>query len=275
MMRNRIAFTVVWLLSGLLVAQNPTQGAAPPNSTASAVPSQSAHSRAADHILQDGTPVKLRLTQNLSSADAKAGQEIFLEVADDIELDGVIVLRRGSPAIGVVTEAEAKRRMGRAGKLSFNITDVLLADDEKAPLRAVNDSSGDSHVKGMTGMMASGVPMAAAPFLLLMHGENTSFPKGTEITAFIDGDMHLNLANFEPAPQPAAQASLVIDSIPTGAEVELDGAPMGHTPLTVAIAPGSHQIAVKKKGFSDWSKTLQVTGGAVHVNAELEQPQAQ
>jgi hypothetical protein len=36
------------------------------------------------------------------------------------------------------------------------------------------------------------------------------------------------------------------------------------------VAPGSHQIAVKKKGFVDWTKTLNVTGGTVHLNAELD-----
>jgi PEGA domain len=70
------------------------------------------------------------------------------------------------------------------------------------------------------------------------------------------------------APTPA-QASLNIDSIPSGADIEIDGAFVGSTPSTVSIAPGSYQIAVKKNGFTDWSKTLSVTGGAIHLNAEL------
>jgi hypothetical protein len=41
----------------------------------------------------------------------------------------------------------------------------------------------------------------------------------------------------------------------------------------VAVATGSHQIAVKRKGFTDWSRTLNVTGGTVHLSAELEQEQ--
>jgi hypothetical protein len=39
----------------------------------------------------------------------------------------------------------------------------------------------------------------------------------------------------------------------------------------VTVATGSHQIAVKKKGFTDWAKTLSITGGTVHLSAELEQ----
>jgi hypothetical protein len=68
-----------------------------------------------------------------------------------------------------------------------------------------------------------------------------------------------------------AQASLNIDSTPTGADIEIDGAFVGDTPSTVSVAPGNHQIVVNKKGFTDWSRTLNVTSGSVHLNAELEQ----
>jgi hypothetical protein len=75
-------------------------------------------------------------------------------------------------------------------------------------------------------------------------------------------------------PGAEAQASLAIDSTPQGADVEIDGAFVGNTPSTVTVAPGSHQITVKKKGFADWTKTMKVTGGSVHLNAELEQAPA-
>jgi CRISPR/Cas system-associated exonuclease Cas4 (RecB family) len=73
---------------------------------------------------------------------------------------------------------------------------------------------------------------------------------------------------------PASQASVTIDSTPPRADIEIDGAFVGNTPSTVSVAPGRHQIAVKKKGFTDWTKTLNVTGGSIHLNAELEQASA-
>jgi hypothetical protein len=75
-------------------------------------------------------------------------------------------------------------------------------------------------------------------------------------------------------PAAATQASLAIDSTPAGADIEIDGAFVGNTPSTVSVAPGSHQIAVKKKGYTGWTKTLNVTGGTIHLNAELEQAPA-
>jgi hypothetical protein len=64
---------------------------------------------------------------------------------------------------------------------------------------------------------------------------------------------------------------LNIDSNPSGADIEIDGAFVGNTPSTISIAPGSHRIATRKKGFADWSRSLNVTGGAIHLNADLEQ----
>jgi hypothetical protein len=92
----------------------------------------------------------------------------------------------------------------------------------------------------------------------------------------------LTLAPASPAPVPTPMsapvtsttgimATLSVESNVPGADIEIDSAFVGNTPSTVSVAPGSHQIAVKKKGFTDWAKTLNVTGGTIHLNAELEQ----
>src|SRR5580658_6616324 len=232
------------------------------------------------HTLVDGTPVKLRLSQTMSSADAKVGQEVPFEVLEDLQVDGITVLPKGATAIGTVTDANPKRSMGRAGKLDMSITYARLADQEKVALRAVKDSKGGGHVGAMTGAIVatSIVFFPAAPLFLFIHGKDITIPQGTEITAFVEGDMHLDMARFAPAspapasaaPNAATQASVIVESTPPGADIEVDGAFVGNTPSTVSVAPGSHQIAVKKKGFADWTKTLNVTGGNVHLNAELE-----
>lgn len=72
------------------------------------------------------------------------------------------------------------------------------------------------------------------------------------------------------APAPA-RASLSIDSIPFGADIEINGAFVGNTPSMVTLAAGSYRITVSKKGYETWNKTLSVSSGIVHLNAELEQ----
>src|SRR5579863_611357 len=77
------------------------------------------------------------------------------------------------------------------------------------------------------------------------------------------------------APQQAAQASLAVDSNPAGADIEIDGGFVGNTPSTLMLAPGSHEVVIRKKGYGAWTWKLNVTGGTVHLNAELEAQAAQ
>ena len=168
--------------------------------------------------------------------------------------------------------------MGRGGVLNISISYARLADQEKVALRATQDSKGGGHVGAMTGAMVatSIVFFPAAPLFLFVHGKDITIPQGTEITAFIQGDMHLDMSRFVTASAaPAAsvrasQANLVIDSTPAGADIEVDGGFVGNTPSTVSVKPGSHEIRVAKKGYVDWKRTLNVTGGEVHLNADLD-----
>src|SRR3984885_14575322 len=280
-MRNCVLSLLSLALCPLLAAQQTIAAANP----ASQSPAQAAAPTGPPqpHTLLDGTPVKLRLSQTISSANAQVGQEIPFEVVEEIKVDNVVVLPKGAVAIGTVTECNPKKSMGRAGKLNLNISYARLADQEKVALRATQDNKGGGHVGAMTGAMVATaiVFFPAAPLFLFVHGKDITIPQGTEITAFIEGDMHLNMANFgvDPAPVAApqapvvAQASLVIDSAPPGADIEIDGAFVGNTPSTIPVTIGSHEITVQKKGFSDWNRKLSVTGGSVHLSADLDPAQ--
>src|SRR5712692_9309651 len=149
--------------------------------------------------LEDGTQIKLRLTRNLSSADAKTGDRVDFEILEDVKVKDMIVIPRGGIAWATVTEAQHKRRMARGGKLNVNIDSVRLADGEKAPLRAVKEAQGGGHTGAMTGAMVGTaiVFFPAAPLFLFMHGKDITIPKGTEITAYINGDIPLDPKKFQ------------------------------------------------------------------------------
>lgn len=282
---RRISFVFVLALSCSLVYSRQPQTPAP--ASPAAAPQAGSSTPPPPHTLLDGTPVKLRLSQSISSAEAKVGQEVPFEVVEEVKVDDIIVLPKGATAIANVTEAEHKKSMGRAGKLNVAISYARLTDNEKAALRAVKEAKGGGHVGAMTGAIVatSIVFFPAAPLFLFIHGKDITIPQGTEITAFVDGDMHLDMAHFGAAPATAvavasapavsAQTALAIASTPSGADIEVDGGFVGNTPSTVNLSSGSHQIAVKKKGFVDWTKTLNVTGGNISLNAELEQSPVQ
>jgi hypothetical protein len=247
-------------------------------------------------VLEDGTPVKLRTNRTVSSGDSRVGDTLDFEVLEDVQVNGVLVIAKGGLAFATVTEAQAKRRMARGGKLDINIDDVKLVDSEKAPLRAVKAVQGGGHTAAMTGgiVATSLVFFPAAPFFLFMHGKDISIPKGTEITAYVNRDMKLDIAKFRSAPpSPAApppaavgsaaasasgsstaasaeQAHLQVSSTPDGADIEIDGSFVGNTPSTIGVAAGQHKITVEKAGFNPWERTINVSSGQVSVNAVLE-----
>ncbi len=226
----------------------------------------------------DGTEVKLRLSETISSADAHVGQQVPFEVTEDIVVQGVTIIPKGSAALATVTTAEPKKRMGRGGKLDVNIDSTRLTTGEKIQLRAVKNTKGGGHVGAMTGaMVATGIVFfPAAPLFLFMHGKDITIPKGTEVTAFVQGDTKLDMAKLNPFAAPVAassapvMASLNVESSVPGADIEIDGVFMGNTPSAVTVTPGVHTVTVKKKGYTDWTRKMNVAGSGARLNAELE-----
>jgi hypothetical protein len=244
--------------------------------------------------LEDGTPVKLRINRTISSADAKTGETVDFEVLEDVNFGETIIIPRGGIAWATVTEAQPKRRMARGGKLNVNIDAVRLVSGEKAALRAVKELKGGGHTGAMTGAIVatSIVFFPAAPFFLFMKGKDITIPKGTEITAYINGDISLDPGKFAPLAQSNEQAtpaspdvkteqapgsidselsSVTIKSIPDGAEISIDGKFAGNTPSTMRLKSGEHKISVKQDGYVLWERTITLSaGGNITVNATLE-----
>jgi PEGA domain-containing protein len=232
--------------------------------------------------------VRLRFNRTVSSADAHVGDTVDFEVLQDISVNGTLVVPKGGIAVGTVTEAQPKRRMARGGKLEINVDYVKLADGDKAALRSVKGGNGGGHVGAMTaGIVATGIVFfPAAPFFLFMHGKDITMPKGGEFTAYVNGDAKLDIAKFQsalPAPDQNASASnrvqsaspiaakLQIDSIPPGADIEVDGSFVGNTPSDVQVTEGDHTVALKKSGFKNWERSLKPSAGSnIHLSAELE-----
>lgn len=160
-------------------------------------------------VLHDATPVRLRLSRNLSSADATLGETVDFEVLDDLKIGDALVIARGGTAIATVTKAESKKRMARGGKLDVNVDYVRLVNGDKVALRAVKEGSGGGHTGAMVGGMVatSIVFFPAAPFFLFMHGKDVTIPKGTEITAYTNGEIKLDPAKFGTAEASASRST--------------------------------------------------------------------
>jgi len=160
---------------------------------------------------------------------------------------------------------------------------VRLANGQKAALRAVKNTKGGGHVGAMTGAIVatSLVFWPAAPFFLMMHGKDITIPKGTEITAYVNGNMNLDSTRFgglsastqyataTPIDDARRAAMIAITSTPAGAEISVDHNFVGNTPSSVSVSGGQHVVSVRKTGFKDWERDISVSGGTVSLSADL------
>ncbi len=223
-------------------------------------------SAAARLVLENGTPVKVRLTRNVSSVDAKVGEQVEFEVLEEVRVSDIVVIPKGSSAYGTVTEAEPKKTLGKSGKLQITMDSVRLASGQKTALRSpqiVNPVS-----SGLLGISPKDVTVA----------------KGTEITAYINGNCEIERAKFAPTkpatgmasgdakpPEDAsATSSVLVSSTPVGAEIELDDAFVGSTPSIISMSVGDHKIVLKKRGFKPWERKVKATMGSIKIDVELE-----
>ena len=140
---------------------------------------------ASEFNLRNGTPIRLKLGKTISSATAHVGDVVDLKVSEEVIVDGYSVISEGAIAVALVTEAEPRKRMGHGGKLALSINFVRLKDDEKAAVRSFLESTGSNSATGTVNPLAT--------------GKDVVFTQGTEFIAYVDGDMFLKKAAFQPA----------------------------------------------------------------------------
>ena len=66
------------------------------------------------------------------------------------------------------------------------------------------------------------------------------------------------------------EAMVKVSSTPPGADVEVDGAFVGHTPSLVSLALGEHAVRVAKRRHKEWARTVKIHSGTITLHAELE-----
>ncbi len=215
---------------------------------------------ATERRLPEGTRIPVRLMEQISSASVRDSDPVNLAVVEDVVVDGQVVIRQGTPVRGVIVEAAAKRRMGRAGRLSYTVNETKGVDKGVIRLRAVQDKRGDSHVTSTavtTTAVAVFVPVAA-PFFLLRQGKDIVVPEGTRVDAFVDGD-HLIATDAENGTAAAAPGGvrgtkltnadvLALHQAGFGAELilaKIAASPAGYT------VEATDLVALKKAGVPE------------------------
>ncbi|MFZ0792697.1 MAG: hypothetical protein WAM65_02935, partial [Candidatus Korobacteraceae bacterium] len=166
--------------------------------------------------IPDGTPIKLRLSESVSSAHAHPGDRLDFMVVRDVNVAGFTVISAGTMARGSVTEVRHKRFLGMGGDVALKLDSVELVNGDRVDLRAHMNVKGRSRTKLMAAaMVATGlIFLPATPVFLLTRGHDSTVVKSTEITAQIQGANSILSAGLQPSQESSSELGLMMDYLP-------------------------------------------------------------
>jgi hypothetical protein len=139
------------------------------------------------NILRAGAPIPVALSEALTTKGKrlKVGQRVQLEVAQDVLLNGRVVVPARSPVEGVLTEVRNKGMWGKSGGIHLQIKSVTI-NGSNIRLKGDMDSRGDTGTAGVVGAIAI-MPLAG----FFVTGTSAEMPLNMPGRAFLDQDVAL------------------------------------------------------------------------------------
>ncbi len=176
-------------------ASSATQAAPPPpppvpqsQSAPAAQPPAPVAEPPAKLVLKEGTDVKLKFAQDLSSKTATDDDPVNLILDEDLKVGDATVCKAGAKAVGTVTHAKKAGMMGKGGELNLRL-EYLIVGDTRMRLRGTKGKEGEGKVGA-----AVALTVLFGPIGLIKHGKNVEVKQGTPLLAYVDQDFTLPLA---------------------------------------------------------------------------------
>jgi len=176
-------------------------------------------------VIPDGTKIRVRLEENLSSETAEFGSTVDFAVTQEVRVGDAVVVPNGARATGSIVTVQPKRRMGRGGKLDFSIDRVQMVDGNWLSVRYTPlKTQGKGNVIA-TGVLTAGLAVVflpAAPLGLLVKGHEATIIKGRTYEVFADESTYVAAAAAATSPlvtRVVTQAPAVMLRQPNGAPV--------------------------------------------------------
>jgi hypothetical protein len=129
-------------------------------------------------VLPAMTDVTLRLSDQLTSADHRVGNNFPLTVVNDVAIDGHVVIPAGTRAVGQVTWRTGRGGFGKSGKMEVALRYIEL-NGTRIPIDGFHRQEGE----GRTGATIGAVVAAGVIGGLVVRGRNARIPAGFEMVA--------------------------------------------------------------------------------------------
>lgn len=132
-------------------------------------------------VIPDGTELTVVTNEEITSKTATEGDPLSFKVAEDVVINGRVVIAKDTLVKGIVASAKKSGRFGRGGNLGIRIESAMTVDNQKVKLRSVKGKEGDDK----TGTTVALVVLFG-PLGFLKKGKNAIIKPGTQIKAFTD-----------------------------------------------------------------------------------------
>jgi hypothetical protein len=166
-------------------------------------PAQSAPSASRVLQLDDGMPLIVTPTEEISSATNQTGDAVTFTLVQDCKVDGVVLISAGTVVNGKVEKAVHSKMFGQQGELEVSFSDTRAVDGSVLNLRATIDRQGNIP-KDTKDMVASILPYGIG---MLRNGKDAILPVGAPLTIFVDGTSKFKIVpGHKPALLPAPSA---------------------------------------------------------------------
>ena len=141
----------------------------------------------ASHVLRAGAPIPVVLSEALTTKGKalKVGQRVQLEVAQDVLLNGRVVIPARSPVEGVLTHVRNKGMWGKSGAIHLQVKSVNI-NGTTIRLKGDMDSRGETGTAGVVGAIVV-LPIAG----FFVTGTSAEMPLNMPGRAFLDQDIAL------------------------------------------------------------------------------------
>ena len=132
-------------------------------------------------VIPDGMEFTVVTVDEITSKTAAEGDPLTFKVAQDVKVDGQVVIAKDSLVKGVVAQAKKAGMMGRGGSLGIRVESAMTVDNQKLKLRSTKGKEGDDK----TGTTVALVVLFG-PLGFLKKGKNAVIKPGTEIKVYVD-----------------------------------------------------------------------------------------
>jgi hypothetical protein len=139
-------------------------------------------------VIPDGMEFTVVTVDEITSKTAAEGDPLTFKVAEDVKIDGQVVIAKDSIVKGTVGQAKKAGMMGRGGSLGIRVESTLTVDNQKLKLRSTKGKEGDDK----TGTTVALVVLFG-PLGFLKKGKNAVIKPGTQIKVYTDEEKKVAL----------------------------------------------------------------------------------